>query len=442
MGICSGFICVILASLSIHEAEEIALSNNPQIKKAEELLEKAKQGRVESMSKWLPQLSFLSQAFKTQEPLTLRNLNKPSAFLTQFALTQNLFSLPLYYNVKIASLVSAQFENMLAAARNDILYQTRILYYLVALGHQKVMTAKENVELLQNLAKRMEGKYQIGESTAYNVNQAKVAIANVTDSYYTALTQLKGHQDALAEVLGYDPSGERPVFDQKVIPIGEIPELASKINLSVDVFPSMEMHFLFPEEEYEAWNRIAEENRPDVQISRTLLAITQEAVKGRTSEYLPTLQLMAGYGGESTPFIQQPSTRFDNQLMQWAVGLSFQLNLFDGFGRESRIKQSKSERAAVQFEVKKILQSAHTEVREQIYKMEKGLAKFLTAKSNLALAEETLAQAKSRLDIGYNTIYEYLISVDGLIRAKTALDEGKFELIAAYYGLLHASGRK
>ena len=442
MGIFGALIYMCLASMSIYDAEETALANNPQIKKAEELLEKAKQGRVETISKWLPQLSFLSQAFKTQEPLRLRNLNKPSAFLTQLSLIQNLFSLPLYYNVKIASLVTAQFENMLAAAQNDVLYQTRLLYYLVALGHQKVLTAKENIDLLENLAKRMEGKYQIGESTSYNVNQAKVAIANVTDSYYSAMAQLKGHQDELAEVLGYDPSEERPVFDQKIIPIRDIPELVCKIDASKEFFHSLEISSLFPPEEFEMWNQIAEANRPDIQITQTLLSMTQEAVKSRTSEYLPTLQLMAGYGGASTPFIEQPSTRFDNQLMQWAVGLSLQLNIFDGFGRESRIKQSKSERAAVQFEAKKVLQSAHTEVREQIYKMEKGLAKYLTASANLSLAEETLAQAKSRLDIGYNTIYEYLISVDGLIRAKTAVDEGKFELIAAYYGLLHACGRK
>ena len=151
---------------------------------------------------------------------------------------------------------------------------------------------------------------------------------------------------------------------------------------------------------------------------------------------------MAGYGGGSTPFITQPSPYFSDQLMQWGVGLSLQFNVFDGFARESKIRQTKSERAAMQFDVKKILQSAHTEIREQIYNMEKGLIKFLAASENLSLAEETLGQAKSRLDIGYDTFYDYLISVDGLIRAKTTLDEGKFELIAAYYGLLHACGGK
>ena len=111
-------------ALSIQEAEEIAMENNPQIKKAEELLEKAKQGRVESFSKWLPQLSLLSQAFKVQEPLTILRVYKPSAFATQLSLTQNLFSLPFYYKVKIASLITKQFEHMLEAAKNDILYQT------------------------------------------------------------------------------------------------------------------------------------------------------------------------------------------------------------------------------------------------------------------------------------------------------------------------------
>lgn len=87
------------------------------------------------------------------------------------------------------------------------------------------------------------------------------------------------------------------------------------------------------------------------------------------------------------------------------------------------------------------MQAAHTDVRTQIYSMEKALAKYLTASATLKLAEQTLQQAISQFDIGFTTIYDYLISVDGLIRARTAFDEGQFELLASHYALLHACGK-
>ena len=69
------------------------------------------------------------------------------------------------------------------------------------------------------------------------------------------------------------------------------------------------------------------------------------------------------------------------------------------------------------------------------------MAQYVTSTANYKLAQETLEQSKSQLDIGFTTIYDYLISVDGLIRAKTAQDEGRFDLLSSYYALLHASGK-
>mgnify|MGYP001210812036 CR=1 FL=1 len=110
--------CSVAYSLSLKEAEELALVNNPQIKAAEEMVEKAKQGRMEAISKWLPKLSLLSQAFKTQKPLAFLQLNKPSAFFTQISLTQAIVASELYRDLKISSLVIGQFDKMLDAAKN------------------------------------------------------------------------------------------------------------------------------------------------------------------------------------------------------------------------------------------------------------------------------------------------------------------------------------
>ncbi len=85
---------------------------------------------------------------------------------------------------------------------------------------------------------------------------------------------------------------------------------------------------------------------------------------------------------------------------------------------------------------------AITNVKLSIFRTHLTLSKYVTAKANLRLADETLKQANSQLEIGYATIFDYLVSVDGFIRARTALDEGNYELLASYYGLLHSCGRR
>ncbi len=451
MGLCT---CHAFA-LSLQEAEETALSNNPQVKASEELVRKAQQNRYESIGRWMPQIKLVTQGFKTQKPIALLLLNKPSAFFTQLSLTQSLFSSELYHDVRHATLLVEEMKRLLEAARNDVLFQARTLYYKVVLDRKKLATAKEHVELLQNLALRMEGKFRIGEATAYNVNQAKVAMVNVTTAFYQMQQNLKSDQDELVQVLGYDPSEMKVKIDAEEIPVENVPDLAKKITDTMPLFNEetiVQRAFaseeedvltkLFPPQELEKWTVAADDSRPDIRLSKTLVSIAKEEVATRKGEYWPRVSLLAGYGGGSTPYLEQPTTRFDNQIFQWAIGFSLNWTIFDGFSRERRIRKAKAEESKVRYDAKYTLQKAHTEVRDELYRMEKALAKYLTAAASLKLAEETLQQAESQLTIGFSTIYDYLISVDGLIRAKTNFDDGQFELLTTYYALLHACGKE
>lgn len=443
-----------LEALSLQEAEQIALSNNPEVKTAEELLEMAKQGKLNALSKWFPQIGIVSQGFKIEAPIPLLKLNKPSAFLTNISLTQAVFSPELYHRVKLSTLSIDQFDKMLKGAKNDILLQIRTLYFRVALDHHKKKTAKEHIDLLNYLAERMEGKYNIGEATAYNVNQARVAVSNATEAYYQTAQMLQTHQDELAKALGYDPLNVPFAFVQEDIDVKQIPDLAQKIDATEALFQKENilktvfidaqkemMKTLFPREEFQKWDEAADSYRPDVQLSKTYVRIADETVRLKQGEYWPTIAIVGNYGGASTPYFFQPSTQFNNQRFQWGIGFSLNWTLFDGFGRSRRVQQAKAEARAMKFNATRVMQAVHTQVHEYLYAMEKSLAQYVTASANYKLANQTLEQAKSQLDIGYITIYDYMISVDSLIRAKTTYDESCYQLLSSYYSLLHATGK-
>ncbi|MBS0615917.1 MAG: TolC family protein [Verrucomicrobia bacterium] len=426
------FLCFLIGttslfSLTVEEVEKMALENNPDIQSAIALVEKAHQSRLSVIGKWLPQLSLLSQAFRTQKPLEFFQFKKPSAFFTQLSLTQTVISSPLLHDIKVSSFIIDQFKQLVEAAKNDILYKVRLQYYLVALDRQKVATAEEHIKLLEYLAEEMASRHQIGEATPYNVNQARVAVANVQERFYRVFEQLKADRDELARLMGIDPSQNPYDFAQTDIDLTKIPNL----NFEIEQLPM---------EEFTKWQEIADRCRPDILLSKTLLNVAEEKVRTHEGEYWPKLSILGGYGGGSTPYLEVPSERFNNQVFQWAVGLSLNWNLFDGLSRERNIRAAKAEVSSVRQDAKKTLQAAHTDVRHQLYKIEKSLAKYRTASANLELAVETMGQARSQLEIGYSTLSDYLISVDGWVQAKTNYDEGKFELLASYFGLLHASG--
>jgi outer membrane protein TolC len=324
----------------------------------------------------------------------------------------------------------------------------------VALDHKKVKTAQEHIDLLSYLADRMQGKYNIGEATAYNVNQARVAVANVTDTYYKTVQMLKSHEDEFSKTLGFDPEDSPVIFNQEDIDVMQVPELAEKVKVAEAMFQeegilksqfvamqSRIMDKIFSKAEFSKWNAYADCHRPDILLSDTQVKLAEETVKLKRGEYWPTISLIGNYGGAMTPYLYEPTNQFNHQLFQWGIGFSVNWTIFDGTGRERRIKKARAESRAVKFTAKKVAQAAHTDVREQLYSMQKAMAQYVTSSANYKLAQQTLEQAKSQLDIGFTTIYDYLISVDGLIRAKTAQDEGRFDLLSSYYALLHASGQ-
>jgi outer membrane protein TolC len=276
----------------------------------------------------------------------------------------------------------------------------------------------------------------------------------VTNAYYEAKEQLNSHIDELTKVMGFDPKDKPFSFEEESLEVVGLPDLEGKIkaaqvlfqekNILQDNFVFQQeviMQRLFPEKEVLHWIGVADACRPDIALSLVFEKIAQEKVQKHKGEYLPTLAVVGGYGGGPTPYVTQPTTSFQSEIMQWAIGISLNWTLFDGTGREQRIRAAKREVTIASLDTKKIVQAAHTDVGVQIYAVESALSKYLSLTAHLALARQTLTQLMDQFEIGYVTIYDALISVNGFITAKTAYDAGQYDLLVSYYTLLHSSGK-
>lgn len=444
-----------IAHFTLDQAERIALQNNKDICKLCQLYQSARMGKFVSISKWLPEINLLSDGYKTQ--VRQSNTGSYSAYISQFFLSQRLFSTDAYYDVKIAGLVVQNLKLLLEGVMIDVLFNVRTAFYQVVLDYQNITTAKTNVEILSNLAWRMEKDYKRGTSILLNVNQSKVAVANATSAYYQAIKQLEIDLDYLVTVLGYNPGEVKLEFDALEIPIGQIPELASKVEWLTNVFAEKEkqglvykpdfpkteekyMKHLFSEGEICAWEKLAFQYRPDLKVRCTEWKIANEAVNKEKGTYLPEVKLAFNYGGYPTETEFNPSSTFFNQKFQWALGFNFSWLLFDGLGRDFRVRQARYESKAKCCEYKKGIQLTFQDVRDQIFSISESVASFTTAEGNVALAEQTLDLANKQLEIGYLTIFDYQIVVDGLIQALYIRDQARYDLIKGYFGLKHASG--
>lgn len=446
-----------LYDLTLEQAEAIAIQNNNTVNSLRELLLKAKEGRLITLSKWLPEVNAMSIMYSLEKP-SLLTLSK-SAFLTQLSLTQAILSTDLYYDVKIADLILEQAGLLLNAALIDALYEVRSAYYQVILDIELIKAAKEKVDLLASLSKQMEDRYKVGTAILYNVNQSKVAIANATTYYYDLIKQRKIDLDQLASILGFIPGDVEITFAKIDLPVLEIEELKDKLaqlqhvfnqealELSEKIFageyPLTEeksMKKLYTISEIKKWEAEALRYQPNLKVYENYVEIASKEISKRRGEYLPTVSFNANYGGDPSTVQNLPSSKLTNQRMEWGVGLQFNWLIFDGLGRERRIREAKYNKKSKEFEYRQQLQNTYAGVREQIFQIEESVASYVTADANAKLAQQTVTLATDQLSVGYGTIFDYQISVDGFIQAVNNKNKARFDLLKAYYGLRHATG--
>jgi outer membrane protein TolC len=443
-----------LHGLTLKDAECITMENNNDIKTLQQLVGKAIEGRLEAVSKWFPEIVLISAGYRTEKRDAFTGVH--SAFLSQFNVTQALFSTEKFFNLRISSLTVQQLKLLLQAITIDVLYELRTAYYRVVLDCLNIETAKTNIDLFSDLAEMQESKHRIGTSILLNVNQSLVNAANATKDYYDAVKQLKIDRDNLVRILGYDPGTVDLAIAEEEIPIMSIPELSAKVEKAGQVFtgnggglifkkgfPETQeilMNNLFTGNEISCWENLAIAYRPTLRSQAANVKIASEVVGKKQGEYLPEVNLEFNYGGYPTKMLDNPSGSFFNQNFDWGIGYRVNWLLFDGFGREHRIRAARYEKRARQFEYNKAVQAAYADVRRQIFDIEDSVANYVTSVSSVKLAEETVRLAKNSLDIGYINVFDYQIVVDGFVQAMYTRDEAKFDLIKGYFGLIHASG--
>lgn len=441
--------------LTLADAESIALKNNTLLLELSQSIEAAKSYKMERLSKWLPDLRMTYYMYEDsiENPMS----GAKSNFLTHIQLTQEIFSASTYYGLILAESSVQLMNDLYRSAENDVLFAVRAQYYKILTDYHMIEAAEEHVSLLQQLAQQMEDRYRIGTSIEYNVNQSLVAVSNAMQVYYKRIRALKDDMDILATILGFLPGEIECVITEKGIPIDHYPLLASRIQqtetlftgnaekgpLFSPTFPGKErsiMLQLFSHPEIISFGELAVEHNPVIHKLETELTMAQQKVREAYGEYIPKLTAKFNVGGIPDPFEFYPSSRFDNMKFDLGVGLNLSWTIFDSFGRESRVSQAKHKRNAARCKLEKERQNILKEVRSEIHGLEEAIAGYVTAKSNNVLAVQTLEQAKEQLEVGYIDIFDYQISVNGLIQALTAEIESKFDVIKAYYGLVHATG--
>jgi outer membrane protein len=390
--------------LSLIQALNIALQQNPTILKAQDDLNASYGVVVQTRAIALPQVQATgkytdNEITTLQQPPLPNNITYPQANQNWNLGVQVVQS--IYQGGRLtAALQAAKVTKEQALAQYkitlaDTLLAVRLAYYDILLAAEQITVNEASVNLLQKELDDQQRRYDAGTVPHFNVLRARVSLANARPPLIQAQNNYRIAKNNLCNLLGYNLP--RDIWEN--IPL--------KLTDSLDSAP---FPINLPDALQDALGK-----RPELVALRKGETLQQLGVVNAKAGYKPNLQVFAGYNW----FNQQFSTDVGSSLNGWNAGGQVTWNFFDGLLTHGRVVEAKALYAKSKTAVAEESRNIELEVRTTYSDFLEAQQVLESQKTVLEEAEEALREANARFDAGTGTQLDVLDAENSLTQARS-----------------------
>lgn len=403
--------------LTLHDAEQLALKNNPQISVARLLTFAQHQVLRETRSAELPTATGNLTAVDAHDGtrITAGVLNNPSVFeraaggitvgqlITDFGRTRNLVS-----SENLREQAQKQTESATAA---DIVLATDQAFYAALAAQAQLQVAEQTVSTRQTTADQVQAlanaklRSDLDLSFAnVNLAQAKLLLLdaqNRKDAAFTGLNEILGFEKATAYLL-IDESGKAltaPPSDEE--------------DLVQEAFRS----------------------RPDLAAIDDNFQAAQKFARAEHELSRPNISALAATGG--TP------VRADQITSSWygAAGVNMSIPIFNGFLFSARAREADYRASALQQEMRDLRDKIARDVRVTWLQSNTAYQRVTVTDQLLQQANLALDLAQTRYRLGLSSIVELSQAQLQQTDAQIGNTNARYDYLATQSQLTYQTGR-
>ena len=393
--------------LSLDQAVETALKNNPGLKAADSQVDAAQAGVVRSRSGFLPKVTLSETWSRTDNPLmalgTKLNreivsppdfapdaINHPdpiSNYNTRLAVMQPVWNGGKeHLGMKQAGLAREAAVMDRNRTRQETVFNVVKAYYGLLLAKEYHKVALQSLETSEANVKLAELRFKAGAVLQSDLLRAKVQLAEVREMAFRAGNSVKLAGANLNFAMGvpqgveYDVEGVLAVQEQK----GDLDGmLAEALSLRPDLV-SMDR------------------NRKNAETN----------IRQARTDYLPSLNLMGQVDWNSDRIA-------GSDAKSWGVMAVLSWNLFDGLVTTSRVREASANAERARAQEEQMRSGVQLQVRQAYYNLAASQERINATASSVQEAEEGLRTVQKRYEVGMTTFVDVLGAENALIRSRT-----------------------
>lgn len=408
--------CILSSSLfglTLKESISEALNTNPVVQERLKNYRATQQDLNIAESEYYPKIDIRATAgvnYAGERYDHVRNIDYTN-YESSLQLTQNLFD-----GFGTMHKVDYQEARILAAAynyvekSNDIAFKMTNAYLNVLRSYELLETAKENVQINEDIYAKVKDLYDSGLTTNSEVQKVQASLSLARSNLTVQKTNSKDVEYNFKRILGRMPDRsemKRPSFD---FPMPESIERAAMYSIK---------------------------HNPSLLVSRYNIKGAQALWKQRDKEFYPKLDLEVNqFYNDShidTNGFDQPDDRFRARLV-----LTY--NLFSG-GKDKAEFQKNISKIAQETEIKRDLKRQVIEGLELSWNAYENISKQLVdLRKYSKFSEETLKLNEQEYDLGRRSLLDLLSSQNDVINSRTQIITAQYDYLFAKYRILDAMG--
>lgn len=395
------------SALSLQQAVQIALGENPVLAAAKSQVEIAEQRVIQGRSGFLPRLNVseglqrtnnptqvfsnkLNQENFTESDFAINRLNQPNA-INDFA-TNFTASWPIYdggrswhgwQQAKIGKDASAY---ALERSRQQVIARTTAAYAGVLLAIENLAVVEAALKTAGANLSIASNRYGSGMAVKSDLLQAQVRQSDLEQQKLMAESQIEVGRSILNAAMG--------VPDQLRF------ELTDRLETPLSLDGTIE-----------SWLSISQDRRLDLKELNAREAMAKEEIEKAKAAYLPSLDLIGNY--------QIHTEDFDGSADNYSVGAVVSLNIFSGLETSAKVSEAQAAFRQVQALRRQMQSQVALEVRQTYVQAASAFQRISVARQMVVQAEESLRIVANRYATGLLTIVDMLTAETTLQQART-----------------------
>jgi outer membrane protein len=399
--------------LSLRDAMDAAVDQNPTVRLFKERISQAQDVADTQLGELLPNLSgglsYSRRRFFTGRFGGSATVTDATDFYDARAfLTQNVFSLSLIQKWRSAK-TGVEVAGLDAeVTKRDTMATVGLIYLETLRAKAAVEARKADVLLNKELLRLATERKAAGMATRLDVTRSKVQLENERQRLLAAEIAEGRATLNLIRVMGIS-------FDVKLVLTDELTMVP------------------IPEQTMKDALQLAQDNRTEVKAQKRRERLASLALSSVKSERIPSIQ--------ATGEVGMIGNQIPDMLTTDGVAVLMTVPIFDGGQREGRISERRSIVRQEAINTQDIQYQVTLEVRDALLTLNSAKQQVAVAEGSLKLSLTELELARERFAVGVATNIEVTSAQTSVAQARDNLIQGLFNFNASRISLARAQGR-